>query len=97
MAEGRGVVTRAAPPSSLQVTYVVTRPPKGSSYPSGYVTKDLLKKHLPAPGPKSAVYVCGPPGFMEAVSGNKAKDYTQGDLTGILKDLGWTKDNVFKF
>jgi hypothetical protein len=25
---------------------------------------------------------------MDAISGNKAKDYTQGELSGALKDLG---------
>lgn len=83
--------------SNFSVTYVVTRPPAGSSYVPGYVSKDLLKKVMPAAGAKTAVYVCGPPGFMDAVSGGKAKDYTQGEVSGILKDLGFTKDNVFKF
>lgn len=35
--------------------------------------------------------------MMKAVSGDKAKDKSQGELTGILKDLGYTADQVFKF
>jgi cytochrome-b5 reductase len=41
--------------------------------------------------------VCGPPGFMNLVSGDKAKDYTQGPLSGLLKQLGYTENQVFKF
>lgn len=48
------------------------------------------------------VFVCGPPGMMKAVSGDKVRDevkktMTQGPLTGILKDLGYTETQVFKF
>jgi hypothetical protein len=32
-----------------------------------------------------------------AVSGDKAKDKSQGELTGILKTMGYTADQVFKF
>jgi cytochrome-b5 reductase len=43
------------------------------------------------------VYVCGPPGMMASVSGNKKSPSDQGDLTGILADMGFTKEQVFKF
>jgi cytochrome-b5 reductase len=31
------------------------------------------------------------------VSGDKAEDKSQGELSGLLKDLGFTEKNVFKF
>lgn len=35
---------------------------------------------------------------METVSGGKnPKDYSQGEVTGILKELGFTPASVFKF
>ncbi len=43
------------------------------------------------------VLVCGPPPMMNAISGNKAPDYTQGVLSGALKDLGYVEEQVFKF
>jgi cytochrome-b5 reductase len=43
------------------------------------------------------VFVCGPPGMMDAVSGGKAPDLSQGELKGMLKDLGYTSPMVFKF
>jgi cytochrome-b5 reductase len=32
-----------------------------------------------------------------AVSGGKVSPTDQGDLSGILKELGYTKEDVFKF
>lgn len=32
---------------------------------TGYITKDLLKQHMPAPGDDSLVLVCGPPPMMK--------------------------------
>ena len=34
---------------------------------------------------------------MKAISGDKAEDKSQGPLTGILKDLGYTSEQVYKF
>ena len=41
--------------------------------------------------------VCGPPPMMKALSGDKAQDKSQGPLSGLLKDLGFTEEGVFKF
>ena len=41
--------------------------------------------------------VCGPPGFMAAMSGDKTKDYKQGLVEGLLKAAGYTEDMVYKF
>ena len=35
--------------------------------------------------------------MMNAISGDKAKDKSQGELTGILKQLGYMPEQVFKF
>lgn len=43
------------------------------------------------------VYTCGPPGFMDVMSGNKTPDRKQGELSGVLKKLGFTSDTVYKF
>jgi cytochrome-b5 reductase len=44
-----------------------------------------------------ALQVCGPPPMMNAVSGDKAPDKSQGELAGVLKDMGYTSDMVYKF
>ena len=45
----------------------------------------------------ASVQVCGPPPLMKSISGDKAEDKSQGPLTGILKDLGYTSEQVYKF
>ena len=32
------------------------------------------------------MYVCGPPSMMKAISGDKAKDYSQDELDGALEE-----------
>lgn len=87
-------------PDRFKVHYVVDKASwggllwKGSV---GYITKDLLSKHMPSPTAGNMVFICGPPGLMKAVSGDKAQDKSQGPLTGALKDLGYAPEQVFKF
>jgi len=84
-------------PQQVQITYVVDQADKSWKGPTGYLTKDLLKDKLPKPADDSFIYTCGPPGFMTLVSGNKnMKDFSQGELTGLLKEMGYTEKNVFK-
>jgi len=82
---------------NFSVHYVLEKPPAGFNGSAGFVTEDVLKKTIPPPGADTLVYVCGPPGMMNAISGPKAKDFSQGDLSGALANLGYNKDQVFKF
>jgi cytochrome-b5 reductase len=85
-------------PNRVKVTYVVDKPDAAWKGSKGYITRDLLSNALPQPGVDNFTYVCGPPGFMEHVSGNKnLKDFSQGELKGLLKEMGWTESNVLKF
>lgn len=43
------------------------------------------------------VYICGSPSLLESFSGKKISRTDQGKLAGILKELGFTEDSVFKF
>ncbi|KAJ1814718.1 hypothetical protein LPJ75_002650, partial [Coemansia sp. RSA 2598] len=64
----------------------------------GYVTKELVQKYMPAAGSEGVlVGVCGPPPMMSVVSGSKGFGFSQGKLGGILKELGYTSQQVFKF
>lgn len=60
------------------------------------VTPELLKRHMPAAGPGVLIMVCGPMGMLKAVAGPKAKDYTQGEVGGFLKDMGYSQVHVWK-
>ena len=96
----------AAHPDKLSVYYVID---KSTAWFSkwkggvGYVTAPMLKEHLPASSEDAMVYVCGPPPMYKAICGAKATKETpedpkkQGELNGLLKELGYDAARVFKF
>ena len=85
-------------PQRFKAFYLLDKPPEGWTQGSGHVTKELLKTVLPEPKDKNfKVFVCGPPGLYKAVSGTKNSPMDQGELSGMLKDMGYTKDQVYKF
>ena len=61
----------------------------------GKVSKELLEQQLPPPG-AGYIMVCGRPGLTATVAGKKGKNFTQGALGGILKDMGYEQDAVWK-
>lgn len=63
----------------------------------GYIDKPALKSVLKGPSPLSHVFICGPPGLYASISGPKGQRGAQGDLSGILAELGYDKTQVFKF
>ncbi|PRP87281.1 hypothetical protein PROFUN_01543 [Planoprotostelium fungivorum] len=83
--------------SNFKVHYLIEKHGQDWKGEVGRVTTDLAKRLLPPPSDEHLVLVCGPPPMMNAVSGGKAPDYSQGEVSGILKDLGYTKDQVYKF
>ncbi|XP_059637998.1 NADH-cytochrome b5 reductase-like protein [Cornus florida] len=87
----------AASHPNLKVFYTVDNPSKDWRGGTGFISKDMAVKGLPGPSDDTLILVCGPPGMMKYISGDKAKDYSQGELTGILKDLGFTEEMVYKF
>lgn len=70
---------------------------KGNYY-GGRITKEIVEDVVKIEDTLLCdyVYVCGPPGFMECVCGPK-KGTEQGELSGILKAIGFKKEQVFKF
>ena len=82
--------------------FVLEHPPKGWMGGIGHINKAIVKATMPAPSriSDSVIMVCGPPGFMEAVCGDKdfgASPPTQGELKGMLKELGYSSRQVYKF
>lgn len=88
----------AQKPQQLAVTYFAAKADDSWKGEKGFITKDYLQSNLFTPKEDNVkLFVCGPPGFYEALSGNKTSPSDQGELTGALKDLGFEKDQVFKF
>lgn len=63
----------------------------------GYITKEVIEQNMPKPSAESHIFICGPPPMYKAISGTKKSPTDQGEISGILKDLGYEKENVFKF
>ena len=60
----------------------------------------MLASKIAPPSPKSMVYVCGPPPLYKAVcgpKGTKEDPKAQGELGGLLKEMGYAESGVFKF
>ncbi|GME66793.1 unnamed protein product [[Candida] boidinii] len=86
-------------PQQFSIDYFVDKAPTGTEFNGkvGYITEEDLKKSLFGPSNDSHVFVCGPPPLYKAISGNKVSPSDQGEVTGILANLGYTKEHVFKF
>ncbi|XMA18392.1 hypothetical protein WAI453_011183 [Rhynchosporium graminicola] len=86
-------------PQRLRAFYVLDNPPAKWAGNSGYITKELLKTVLPEPKEENIkIFVCGPPPLYKAISGVKKSPSDQGELDGsYLEQLGYTKDQVYKF
>lgn len=52
-------------PTRFKMHYTLDRPPKGWQYSSGFITEDMIKAHLPPPGPASMTFACGPPPMVK--------------------------------
>ncbi|KAH9949410.1 cytochrome-b5 reductase [Amylocystis lapponica] len=87
-----------AHPATFKLVHTLDQPPPDWAGAKGYVNKELIMQHIPPPslGTKVKVLICGPPGQVAAVAGKK-DGMQQGEVGGVLKELGYTKDQVFKF
>ena len=89
--------TFAAKHKNFKVTYVLSQPSANWKGLKGFVSADIVNTYLPKPSADNIIFVCGPPPMMKAVSGDKTPDYKQGPVEGLLKDLNYTEDMVYKF
>ena len=65
--------------SGRALRYVLDKKDSASFVGSeGYITDAVLRAHVPPPSDDSMILVCGPPPMMKAISGDKAKDKSQG-------------------
>lgn len=50
---------RTRPLTPAQVWHSLNEPPEGWTMGSGFVSADMIKEHLPAPGPDMKLLLCG--------------------------------------
>jgi cytochrome-b5 reductase len=53
--------------ASFHCYHVLSQPPAGWSQGTGRITEDILRGHLPPPGPDSVIFLCGPPPMVDAL------------------------------
>ena len=82
----------------FRCVYTVSSPVKDSGYPKGYVTRELLEKVIPSAKEDGVkVLFCGPPAMEKAIAGPRGMlPGSQGAVGGVLKELGYSQDQVFK-
>ncbi|KAJ3342536.1 hypothetical protein HDU93_001922 [Gonapodya sp. JEL0774] len=72
-------------------------PPSPSHY-FDIVSKSILSSTMPTPGSGGLILVCGPDPMLNWVSGVKLpQGKGQGELGGILREMGYNEKEVFKF
>lgn len=81
----------------VNIHYFVDKPSSDWTGHTGYISKEFLKENLPTPSSDSKIFVCGPPPLYKAISGPKTSPTDQGEVTGALAELGYSKEHVFKF
>jgi cytochrome-b5 reductase len=82
---------------NLKVYYVLDKPPENWKGGVGYITAEMIKPLLPTPNNNNLVMVCGPAPMVKMLAGEKTPEHKQGELSGILKGLGYTEQQVWKF
>ncbi|KAK2152216.1 hypothetical protein LSH36_337g05035 [Paralvinella palmiformis] len=54
-----------AQPDRFKLWYTLDKPEEGWEYGSGFITEDMIKEHLPAPGSDTLILMCGPPPMIK--------------------------------
>ncbi|EXJ82678.1 NADH-cytochrome b5 reductase 1 [Capronia epimyces CBS 606.96] len=76
----------------FNVHYVLNNPPEKWDGGVGFVTADMIKEKLPAPGPDVKILVCGPPPMVSAI-----KKATEGLGYQKARPVSKLEDQVFCF
>lgn len=85
-------------PQRFKAFYLLDQPPDSWTQGKGFISQEVLKQVLPEPKEENIkIFVCGPPGLYKAISGVKTSPSDQGELDGILKKMGYIKEQVYKF
>ncbi|KAG9283990.1 hypothetical protein G9A89_005497 [Geosiphon pyriformis] len=86
-------------PERLKIYYTIDVTPSDELWNQGigYVSVDMVKINIPPPQADILILVCGPDPMVRNVGGGKGKDWSQGRLGGVLKNLGYNEGQVFKF
>jgi cytochrome-b5 reductase len=82
----------------LSVTHVLSYEEaeiSGDGFKKGFIDRKLIESIVPPPsaGSDVLIFVCGPPIMYDVLCG----DRTEAGVTGLLGDIGYSSDQVYKF
>jgi len=81
----------------FSVTHVLSDEDESSDWKGkrGFITKELIKEHFPGPeeGDDVIIFVCGPPIMYNIFCGPRGDK----DISGVLKEMGYNNNQVYKF
>ncbi|EJK68729.1 hypothetical protein THAOC_10067 [Thalassiosira oceanica] len=84
-------------PEKFKSIDVLSNEPENSGYNGerGFIDKEKIQKYLPPAslGNDVIIFVCGPPIMYKLLCGPRDEK----EVTGILGELGYTSEQVFKF
>lgn len=83
-------------PQHFEVVHVLSHEPNDSSWTGkrGFIDKELIKEKFAPPDEKEQlIMVCGPPPMYNVFCGPRDDK----ELTGVLRELGYGVDQVYKF
>lgn len=72
-------------PDQFKFWYTVDRSSPDWKYSTGFIDENMIKEHLPASEPKTAIFMCGPPPMIKFA------------CVPNLEKLNFTEDNYFKY
>lgn len=74
------------PTDRFHLHYTVDKAPSGEwKYDTGFITKDMIAKHLPGASPDTMLWICGPPPMIKFA------------FEPHIKDLGFKDEDWFSF
>jgi cytochrome-b5 reductase len=84
-------------PEELEYVDILSNEPEDSGWkgPRGMMDKAFLEAHIPKPdcGKKIIIFVCGPPPMYKALCGPR----DDSEVTGLLGEMGYKSEQVYKF
>jgi cytochrome-b5 reductase len=82
--------------SRLEVVHVLSHEPDDSSWTGarGHISKEMIAKFFPDPKDSdNIIFICGPPPMYDVFSGPR----DQKELSGVLDEMGYKAEQVYKF
>lgn len=80
---------------NFQCIDVLSNEPADSTWKGarGFINKELIGQYVSSDEKSIMFFVCGPPPMYNALCGAREEK----EISGLLSDMGYTKEQVFKF